>query len=206
MDILDQMKLQETERVALYADEMHCESQREGSFVHACRATINNRRLAPCESNRAMLEGLLNPGEEPSPKLYIALAEQFPDRFTWESQKLSRRRKSNVLCSTRSHATITSQLVRPTFNYSSEARVWRISQEQAKSKKCSTPNKLLCSATSGYATKLRLSNCGPKHVTKLKLRRQRVSRLMRTHPSKHRKSEINTQATNLFRRTLIGRR
>src|ERR1700733_8576038 len=87
MDSLDQMNLQATERVAQYADEMHCESQREGSFVHACRATINNRRLAPCESNRAMLESLLNPGEEPSAKLYKALAEQFPDRFTWESQK-----------------------------------------------------------------------------------------------------------------------
>jgi hypothetical protein len=87
MDSLDQMKLQAAERVALYADEMRRESQREGSFVHACRAVINNRRLSPCDSNRAMLESLLNPAEEPSAKLYIALAEQFPDRFTWESQK-----------------------------------------------------------------------------------------------------------------------
>ena len=87
MDILDQMKLQAAERVAQHADEMRRESQREGSFVHACRATINNRRLSTCDSNRAMLESLLNPGEEPSAKLYIALAEQFPDRFTWESQK-----------------------------------------------------------------------------------------------------------------------
>jgi hypothetical protein len=85
MDSLDQMKLQAAERVALYADEMRRESQREGSFVHVCRATINNRRLASCESNRAMLEGLLNPGEEPSAKLYIALAEQFPTRFTWDT-------------------------------------------------------------------------------------------------------------------------
>src|ERR1700733_11233861 len=87
MDSLDQMNLQATERVAQYADEMHCESQREGSFVHACRTTINNCRLAPCESNRAMLESLLNPGEEPSAKLYKALAEQHPTRFTWEAQQ-----------------------------------------------------------------------------------------------------------------------
>ena len=87
MDILDQQKLQAAERVALYADEMHRESQFEGAFVHACRATINNRRLSPCDSNRTMLESLLNPSEESSAKLYIALAEQFPDRFTWESQK-----------------------------------------------------------------------------------------------------------------------
>ena len=87
MDSLDQQKLQAAERVALYADEMHRESQFEGAFVHACRATINNRRLLSCEGNRVMLESLLNPAEEPSAKLYIALAEQFPDRFTWESQK-----------------------------------------------------------------------------------------------------------------------
>jgi hypothetical protein len=87
MDVLDQMKLQAAERVAQYADEMHRESQREGSFVHACRTTINNCRLAPCESNRAMLESLLNPGEEPSAKLYKALAEQHPTRFTWEAQQ-----------------------------------------------------------------------------------------------------------------------
>src|SRR3984957_1526413 len=87
MDILDQMKLQAAERVAQYADDMRRESQREGAFVHACRAVINNRRLAPCESNRAMLESLLNPGEEPSAKLYKALAEQYPTRFTWEAQQ-----------------------------------------------------------------------------------------------------------------------
>ena len=87
MDVLDQMKLQATERVEQHADEMRRESQREGSFVHACRAKINNRRLAQCESNRTMLESLLNPGETPSTKLYIALAEQFPTRFTWDAQQ-----------------------------------------------------------------------------------------------------------------------
>jgi hypothetical protein len=85
MDILDQMKLQAAERVAQHADEMRRDSQHEGSFVHACRAVINNRRLSPCESNRAMLESLLSPGEMPSSKLYVALAEQFPTRFTWNT-------------------------------------------------------------------------------------------------------------------------
>lgn len=32
-----------------------------------------------------MLESLLNPGEDPSPKLYVMLAEQFPTRFTWDT-------------------------------------------------------------------------------------------------------------------------
>src|ERR1700723_1535040 len=87
MDILDQMKLQAAERVAQHADQMHRDSKLDGAFVHVCRIVINNRRLSPCESNRAMLESLLNPGEEPSAKLYKALAEQYPTRFTWEPPK-----------------------------------------------------------------------------------------------------------------------
>jgi hypothetical protein len=65
-------------------DAMREHSRKEGAFVHACMATINNRRLALCESNRHVLESLLNPGEQPNSKLYIALAEQYPQRFAWE--------------------------------------------------------------------------------------------------------------------------
>jgi hypothetical protein len=32
-----------------------------------------------------MLESLLNPAEQPSAKLYVALAEQFPTKFAWET-------------------------------------------------------------------------------------------------------------------------
>jgi hypothetical protein len=76
---------QVTEQANQHAEQMRRESQLEGAFVHASMAVINNRRLVPCDSNRAMLESLLNPGEEPSPKLYLALAEQYPTRFTWET-------------------------------------------------------------------------------------------------------------------------
>jgi hypothetical protein len=64
---------------------MRRESRLEGSFVHACMAVINNRHLSTCDGNRAMLESLLNPGEEPSAKLYVALAEQYPTKFAWET-------------------------------------------------------------------------------------------------------------------------
>src|SRR5580704_13662427 len=67
-----------------HIDRMREESRKEGAFVHACLATINNRRLATCESNRQIFESLLNAGEEPSSKLYVALAEQYPHRFAWE--------------------------------------------------------------------------------------------------------------------------
>jgi hypothetical protein len=85
MNVLDQKRLQAAERVAQHADEMRRDSKLDGAFVHVCRVVINNRRLSPCESNRLMLESLLNLGEDPSPKLYVMLAEQFPTRFTWDT-------------------------------------------------------------------------------------------------------------------------
>jgi hypothetical protein len=83
--ITKRARAQATERVNQHADEMRRESQLEGSFVHACMAVVNNRRLSTCDGNRAVLESLLNPGEEPSAKLYVALAEQFPTKFAWET-------------------------------------------------------------------------------------------------------------------------
>jgi hypothetical protein len=83
--ITKKARAQAVEHANQYADEMRRESQLEGAFVHACMAVVNNRRLSPCDSNRAMLESLLNPGEEPSAKLYLMLAEQFPMKLVWET-------------------------------------------------------------------------------------------------------------------------
>ncbi len=83
--ITKRARAEATEQVKQHADEMRRESQLEGSFVHACMAVLNNRRLSTCDGNRAMLESLLNPGEEPSAKLYVALAEQYPTKFAWET-------------------------------------------------------------------------------------------------------------------------
>jgi hypothetical protein len=83
--ITKKARAQATEQVKQHADEMRRESRLEGSLVHACMAVINNRCLSTCDGNRAMLESLLNPGEEPSTKLYVALAEQYPTKFAWET-------------------------------------------------------------------------------------------------------------------------
>ncbi len=83
--ITKRARAEAAEQVKQHADEMRRESRLEGSFVHACMAVINNRRLSTCDGNRAMLESLLNPGEEPSAKLYVALAEQYPTKFAWET-------------------------------------------------------------------------------------------------------------------------
>jgi hypothetical protein len=78
-------KQEAAERVSQHAAEMRRESQLEGAFVHACRTLINSRYLCSTDSNRAVLESLLNPGETASAKLYVALAEQFPTKFAWET-------------------------------------------------------------------------------------------------------------------------
>jgi hypothetical protein len=83
--ITKRARAQADERVKQHADEMRRESQLEGAFVHSCRAIINNRRLSTCDANRVVLESLLNPGEKPSAKLYVALAEQYPTKFAWEA-------------------------------------------------------------------------------------------------------------------------
>src|SRR5277367_2715976 len=62
--ITKRARAQEAEHVRQHADEMRRESRLEGAFVHSCITMINNRRLSTCDSNRAMLESLLNPGEE----------------------------------------------------------------------------------------------------------------------------------------------
>src|SRR5580700_4959689 len=56
--ITKRARAQATEQANQYAAEMRRESQLEGAFVHACRVVINNRRLVPCDSNKAMLESL----------------------------------------------------------------------------------------------------------------------------------------------------
>jgi hypothetical protein len=78
-------RAQAAERVSHHAAEMRQESQLEGAWTHACCALINGKRLALVQANRDLLESLLNPGEEPSANLYIALAHQYPQRFAWSS-------------------------------------------------------------------------------------------------------------------------
>src|SRR5580704_7191461 len=83
--ITKKARAQATEQANQHADEMRQESQLEGAWTHACCALINGKRLALVQANRDLLESLVNPGEEPSAKLYIALAQQYPQRFAWSS-------------------------------------------------------------------------------------------------------------------------
>jgi hypothetical protein len=83
--ITTKARTEAAERVAQHAADMRAESVSEGAWAHACRALINGKRLAIVQSNRDLLESLLTPAEIPNAKLYIALAEQYPQRFAWSS-------------------------------------------------------------------------------------------------------------------------
>jgi len=83
--ITKKARAQATEQANQHAADMRAASVSEGAWTHACCALINGKRLALVQANRDLLESLLNPGEEPSAKLYIALAQQYPHRFAWSS-------------------------------------------------------------------------------------------------------------------------
>src|ERR1700722_2510925 len=83
--ITTKLRTMAAERVNQYAADMRATSASEGAWTHACRALINGKRLSIIQSNCDLLESLLTPGETPSAKLYIALAQQYPQRFAWSS-------------------------------------------------------------------------------------------------------------------------
>jgi hypothetical protein len=83
--ITKKARTEATERLNQYAADMRAASVSEGAWTKACCTLINGKRLAIVQSNRDLLESLLNPGEAPSAKLYVALAEQYPQRFAWSS-------------------------------------------------------------------------------------------------------------------------
>jgi hypothetical protein len=83
--ITKKARAQATEQANQHIAEMRTASISEGAWTHACCALINGKRLALVQANRDLLESLLNARETPSAKLYIALAQQYPQRFAWSS-------------------------------------------------------------------------------------------------------------------------
>jgi hypothetical protein len=104
--ITKKARTEAAERVAHHAADMRAESVSEGAWTKACCVQINGKRLAIVQSNRDLLESLLNPGETPNAKLYIALAEQYPQRFAWSSpptKKSDEERHANFVSICRQH-------------------------------------------------------------------------------------------------------
>jgi hypothetical protein len=68
-----------------HADEMRRESRLEGAWTHALRNVWNGKqRLVDCDSNRTMMESLIQPHESPSASLYGTIALTYPTKFSWE--------------------------------------------------------------------------------------------------------------------------
>jgi hypothetical protein len=83
--ITKKARAQAAEQVKQHADEMRRESQLEGAWTHALRNVWNGKqRLVDCESNKSMLESLLQPTEEPSAAIYSTIALSYPTKFSWE--------------------------------------------------------------------------------------------------------------------------
>jgi hypothetical protein len=66
------------------------EAQTERAFdtswgATLARVSLNGRYLCDVESNRSVLESLLNPGETPTPAGYSTLVLQFPTKFSWQT-------------------------------------------------------------------------------------------------------------------------
>jgi hypothetical protein len=88
--LLDQLATQKAqgdseEEVIAYREDSRRDAAFESAYVHGLlQISLNGKRLVDCESNKNMLESLLNPGELPSVAIYQTLALQFASRFSWE--------------------------------------------------------------------------------------------------------------------------
>ena len=83
--ITKKARAEAAEQVKQHADQMRHESQLEGAWTHALRNVWNGKqRLVECDSNRAMMESLLQPHETPSAAIYSTIALSYPTKFSWE--------------------------------------------------------------------------------------------------------------------------
>jgi hypothetical protein len=84
--LADTKAQEQAEEAALaHKEENRRASQFDGAWVGALRnVSLNGKRLCDVESNRAMLECLLQGHEVPSASLYGTIALSYPTKFSWE--------------------------------------------------------------------------------------------------------------------------
>ena len=51
--------------------------------VVLAKVSINGKFLVDAEANRTLLEGMLQPTEEPSPAIYQTILKQYAPKFSW---------------------------------------------------------------------------------------------------------------------------
>ena len=87
--ILERLATTRDQQQAADAAEAHAqESIRQSKSDHAwayalLKVSLNGRFLADTESNKNMVESMLQPTEEPSPAIYETILKQFSNKFSW---------------------------------------------------------------------------------------------------------------------------
>lgn len=79
-------KLQADSNAAAQAqvEEIRRASAFEGAWVHGlCSISLNGKKLVDCDSNKSLMESLLQPHEEPSAAIYSTIALSYPTKFSW---------------------------------------------------------------------------------------------------------------------------
>lgn len=83
--VTKEARAEANEKANQYAEAMRRESKLDGAWTHCLLQTwLNGRRLADIESNRQLLESMLQPHEEPSAAIYKTIALSHPTKFSWE--------------------------------------------------------------------------------------------------------------------------
>ena len=66
-----------------HAQEMIRISKADHAWAYAlARVSLNGKHLVECDANRQILEGMLQPHEEPSPAIYETILKQYSPQFS----------------------------------------------------------------------------------------------------------------------------
>jgi hypothetical protein len=67
-----------------HAQEMIRQSKADHAWAYVLlKVSLNGRHLVECAANRNILEGMLQPTEDPSPAIYETILKQYSPKFSW---------------------------------------------------------------------------------------------------------------------------
>jgi hypothetical protein len=74
--------------VLAHTQELRRASRYDGCWINVLRnVSINGKKLIDADSNRTMMESLLQPHEEPTSAIYATIAKTWPNKFSWETPR-----------------------------------------------------------------------------------------------------------------------
>jgi hypothetical protein len=84
-------KLQEdaNDMIEAHREETGRQTALDSAWVHCLRnVNLNGKRLVDADSNRALMESLLQPHEDPTGSIYATIALTYPAKLAWEFPKV----------------------------------------------------------------------------------------------------------------------